>query len=151
MRAHQEKELNANKHEEAPDKWLYEYCIVRYLPRPERGEFVNIGLLMMCKRQKWLKGKILIDPDKLKALNPGLDLECLKTQTALFEKKDVPQRDIPVEEKYRWLAAEKSASIRVSPSHPGLILESQMDPELKEMPDLILESEFIRLFRLLVM
>lgn len=131
---------------EALDKWLYEYSLVRYVPRPDRGEFINIGLIMLCKRQKWLFGKILLNPDKIKALNPDANLEFLKNQTSLFLRTDIPQKDIPVEEKYRWLAAEKSASIRVSPSHPGLIPTQKNGSEDSS----VLEAEFNRLFSLLV-
>lgn len=130
----------------APDDWLYEYAVVRFVPRPERGEFLNIGLVMMCKRRKWLKGMVMLDEERILQLFPGADLETLRRQSSLFEKKDVPQPDLPVEEKYRWLTAVKSASLRVSPSHPGLI--SHPDESSWEKS---LQSEFERLFAELVM
>ena len=105
----------------AADELLYEYAVVRYMPRPERGECVNIGLVMMNKRKRWLKGKIKLVQEKIRAIHPNADIEYLKKQAALFERKDVPERDLAIEEKYRWLTAVKSASIRVSPSHPGLL------------------------------
>ena len=126
------------------DEFLYEYAIVRYSPIPERGECVNIGLVMMNKRKKWLKGRIKINPDKLLALFPNADLTTLERQAGLFERTDVPAQDLPTEEKYRWLTAVKSAAIRLSPSHPGIILES------REYSDKIMEEEFSRLFSLLV-
>ncbi|MCH5231746.1 MAG: DUF3037 domain-containing protein [Muribaculaceae bacterium] len=132
---------------EVPDKWLYEYCMVRYLPKAERGEFVNIGLLMMCKRQKWLKGRILLNPEKLRAIHPGLDIENLQRQAALFERTDVPGRELPVEEKYRWLSAEKSACLRVSPSHPAMLPPQAVADKTAEDA---LASEFDRLFNALV-
>lgn len=130
----------------APDDWLYEYAVVRFVPRPERGEFLNIGLVMMCKRRKWLKGMVMLDEERILQLFPGADLETLRRQSSLFEKKDVPQPDLPVEEKYRWLTAVKSASLRVSPSHPGIVChpdESSWERSL--------QSEFERLFAELVM
>lgn len=131
-----------------PDERLYEYAIVRYMPRPHRGEFLNIGLLMMNKRRKWLKGCIHIDEERLKTLNPNADITTLKNQCKLFERKDVPEASLPVEEKYRWLAAEKSASIRISPSHPGLLNISANIPE----PNIseLMEEEFQRLFNELI-
>ena len=128
------------------DKWLYEYFVVRYMPCPERGEFLNIGLVMMCKRQKWLKGLIWIDEEKLRTFHPNANISQLERQTSIFERKDVPGKDLPVEEKYRWLAAEKSASVRVSPSHPGLINPSEVVPDLA-----LLDLEFERLLRTLVL
>lgn len=122
-----------------PDERLYEYAVVRYVPRVDREEFVNIGLIMMCKRRRWLKGEIKLDKVRLCAFDPQVNLSSLEKQASLFTRIDVPSGEIPVEERYRWLAAVKSAVLQVSPSHPG-ILTSEND----------LEVEFERLFRDLV-
>lgn len=132
---------------EVPDGFLYEYALVRYVPSVERGECINIGLVMLCKRRKWLKGEIEINPDKILALNSRADINGLKVQSMLFERTDVPYKDLPVEEKYRWLAATKSSVIRVSPSHPGLI---KVDSGDSRKPIDILEEEFRTLFDSLV-
>ena len=131
----------------AADDWLYEYSIVRYVPRPERGEFLNIGLVMMNKRRRWMKGMIVINEKKLLTLFPDIDLNSLLLQASLFERDDAPQKELPVEEKYRWLTAEKSGCIRVSPSHPGIVI----NPEDKELTaEEIMNEEFERLLNLLV-
>lgn len=122
-----------------PDERLYEYAVVRYVPRVDREEFVNIGLLMMCKRHKWLKGTILLDAERLRAFDRKVNVDTLKTQSEIFTRSDVPSRDIPVEERYRWLTAVKSAVLQVSPSHPGLL-----------SPAADLDSEFERLLSELV-
>lgn len=129
-----------------PDERLYEYALVRYMPRPERGEFINIGLLMMCKRKKWIKTEIYLPEEKIRMLAPDVNMDVLKHQAALFLRADVPEAHLPVEEKYRWLSAVKSAAIRVSPSHPGLIMSH---PE-EAIDNVTLENEFHRLFSLLV-
>lgn len=103
-----------------PDYALYEYSIIRYVPRVERGEFLNIGLIMMCKRRKLLISKIKIDEDRIRSLFPYADIPLLRRQAALFECYNVPFPDIPVEESYRWLTAVKSAVLQTSPSHPGI-------------------------------
>lgn len=130
----------------APDEKLYEYAVIRYVPRVDREEFVNIGLVMMNKRKKWLKALVILDEERLKALYPSSDLECLKIQSRLFEMKDVPAQDIPVEEKYRWLTAVKSACLQVSPSHPGLLNDFHDSDVTKAM-----EKEFERLFAQLIL
>lgn len=133
---------------EIPDEWLYEYAIVRYVPRADRGEFINIGLLMMNKRKKWMKGKIFLDEIRLKNFFPLVNIDKLKSQCKLFEKQDVPSGNIPIEEKYRWLTAEKSATIRISPSHPGIVnIKNFSDMEDKD----VLLKEFERLFHELVL
>lgn len=132
----------------APDDLLYEYAVIRYVPRVDREEFINIGLIMMNKRHRWMKSLVIIDDDRIKALYPKADLDCLKTQSKVFEFKDVPEKDIPIEEKYRWLSAVKSACLQVSPSHPGLLNSSSSD---KHDIALMMESEFQRLFSSLIL
>lgn len=132
---------------EAPDKWLYEYAIVRFVPRIDRGEYINIGLVMMCKRQKWMKGKIFLDEARIHGFFPKVEIDTLRNQVCLFEKKDIPSNDLPVEEKYRWLTAAKSAILQTSPSHPGIILNC--DKEFSDSQ--ILDKEFDRLFKELVL
>lgn len=129
-----------------PDERLYEYAVVRYVPRVDREEFVNIGLIMMCKRRKWLKGEIHLDENRLRAFDPLVNLPLLKAQASLFERADVPSGSLPVEERYRWLAAVKSAVLQVSPSHPGLLPECGRQEEASGAED----AEFRRLFGELV-
>lgn len=124
---------------EIPDDRLYEYAVLRYVPRVDRGEFINIGLVMMCKRRRWLRGAVRLDAGRLRAFDPRVSLDTLGRQAALFERSDVPSPSMPVEERYRWLTAVKSAVIQVSPSHPGIA------PPGAEM-----ETEFERLFADLV-
>ena len=131
-----------------PDEWLYEYSVIRYVPRVDREEFLNIGLIMMNKRKKWLKGKVLLNEPRLRALYPNLDYASLKNQSRLFEREDVPDKDLPVEEKYRWLSAVKSACLQVSPSHPGIA--TGMGTGEEKGADWIMTKEFNRLFSQLV-
>lgn len=139
-----------------PDEKLYEYALIRYVPRVDREEFVNIGLIMMCKRRRWLRGGIFLDEARLHAFDPQVNIESLKIQASLFMRDDVPSRDIPVEERYRWLSAVKSAVLQVSPSHPGLLVEKE-NPLDQQTPDGTSEGteerlnyEFERLFKELV-
>lgn len=130
----------------APDDLLYEYAVVRYVPRIDREEFINIGLLMLCKRRKWLQGRIFLDQKRLEAFDPRLNFEALYEQAAIFEIKGLPFPYLPVEEKFRWLTAVKSAMLQTSPSHPGIII-----PQKNEKPDSSpLQTEFDRLFDCLV-
>lgn len=132
-----------------PDEKLYEYAVVRYVPRVDREEFVNIGILMMCKRRKWLRGYIRLDEERLSAFDPKVNIESLRTQASIFMRDDVPSADIPVEERYRWLTAVKSAVLQVSPSHPGLLPSDSVSSESSSTED-CLDAEFNRLFRDLV-
>ena len=93
----------------APDANLYEYAVIRYVPKVEREEFINIGLLMMCKRRRWLRCELKIDERRIRTLCPSADIALLRRQAALFRCCDVPEPGLPVEETYRWLTAAKSA------------------------------------------
>lgn len=131
-----------------PDDFLYEYAIVRYVPRVDRQEFINIGLIMLCKRRRWLKGLIRLDQTRLRAFDPMINFEAIGQQARLFERTDLPSAELPCEERYRWLAAEKSAMLQVSPSHPGILQVA--DETTREQAVILLESEFQRLFNELV-
>lgn len=130
------------------EKILYEYFILRYVPDVERGEFLNVGLLMMCKRQKWLRGAYRIDKDKIRSSFPDADIERLECQLGVFTAGDVPADGLPVEERFRWLGAMKSAIIQCSATHPGLVLVEEHSE--KEESEKLLEKEFNRLFQRLV-
>lgn len=107
------------------EQHLYEYAIVRYVPSMERGEFVNIGLLMMCKRRRWLRARVCCNMDRIKAIAPDTDLSGLSSQCDVFHSisegrpKDHPIASLPAEERFRWLTAVRSASIVTSRPHPG--------------------------------
>lgn len=142
------------------EKIIYEYCVLRYVPDIERQEFVNIGLLMMCKRYKWLESKIEISIDRIKHLGGASNADFLKKQSMIFLRKDVPASDIPVEEKYRWLSAVKSAIIQTSASHPGIIIlntgenldkANVNNVEKRENIINLLETKFEELFKKLVL
>lgn len=126
---------------------LYEYCTIRFVADIEREEFVNVGLLMMSKRSRWMSCRILVDESRIAALAPRADLARLRSQLRLFESCEAPEAQLSVEERYRWLAAVKSALIQTSPSHPGIIpLPPGNCPEAADM----LLRKFNALFRRLV-
>lgn len=127
---------------------IYEYSVLRYVPDVEREEFLNIGLMMMCKRSRWLRIKVEIDEKRLKCLNPSCDTERLRVQTGIFKETGIPRDGLPVEERYRWLAAVKSAIIQTSESHPGILL--CRDEDSVDAVEEILEDKFMELFRRLV-
>lgn len=127
---------------------VYEYCLLRYVADIEREEFLNIGLMMMCKRFKWMRNEIFIDEDRIRNCFPKANLTLLAEQAQLFERKDVPSADVAIEERYRWMAAVKSAIIQTSASHPGIfsIDTSLSANEIKS----ILNAKFSDLFHRLV-
>lgn len=107
-------------------KYVYEYAVIRYVPRVEREEFVNVGLLMMCKPLKWIKAEIYLDNNKLKVFDCAHSVREIECQLEGFLKvasgarEGGPMAMMPVEERFRWLSAVKSACLGTSRPHPGL-------------------------------
>ena len=108
-----------------PETALYEYAVIRYVPSIEREEFINIGLAMMCKRRRWIRVEIRIPEERIKAFDvPHTIDEIAKAAGALVDvamgKKEAgPLALRPVEERFRWLTAAKSAALQTSRPHPG--------------------------------
>jgi hypothetical protein len=108
------------------DKHLYEYAVIRIVPRVEREEFLNVGVVLFCKKEKYLQVKYRLDPEKLRILSDEIDMEQLEKNLQSFQKichgtKDggpIAQMDIP--SRFRWLTAVRSSVIQTSRPHPGL-------------------------------
>lgn len=130
------------------EKIIYEYCVLRYVADIEREEFVNVGLMMMSKRYRWIRCALNIDEERIAALSRKANIERLRLQLSVFTRNDVPAPDLTVEERYRWMAAVKSAIIQTSPSHPGIIL----NPVEASRQDVIklLDQKFDELFKRLI-
>jgi hypothetical protein len=107
------------------DKHLYEYAIIRVVPRVEREEFVNIGLMLFCKRQKYLRIEYHLVPEKIKSICSEFDIDQLKKNLDSFVKIGNGNKDggpiaaFEVSERFRWLTAIKSSSIQNSRPHSG--------------------------------
>lgn len=105
---------------------LYEYAVVRYVPAIEREEFINIGLIMMCKRQRWIKSRILLPAEKISMFRSELPEDALCRQVGEIDMivsgcpEGGPIAALPVEERFRWLSAAKSSCLQTSRPHPGI-------------------------------
>lgn len=110
---------------EPKDLNLYEYAVIRFVPSIEREEFINIGLVMMCKRRRWIKVRFAIDTRRTEAFTSACDKECLNRQIDSFNRivegqsGAGPIAGLEPHERFRWLTAVRSASIQTSRPHPG--------------------------------
>ena len=122
-----------------PERNLFEYAVVRFVPSIERGEFVNVGLVMMCKRRRWLRCRFHIASERVLALFPGADIDLLRKQLVSFERisegDTSPIGSLEAHERFRWLTAVRSACIATSRPHPGHAgnLESAFDTLFNEL------------------
>ncbi|MES2780473.1 MAG: DUF3037 domain-containing protein [Bacteroidota bacterium] len=108
------------------DKQVFEYAIIRVLPRVERGEFVNAGVVVYCKKQQFLKAMIQLDEQRIKSLYKEADVLEISNHLKAFEqiclgnKAAGPIAALDVPSRFRWLTAKRSTVIQASEIHPGL-------------------------------
>jgi hypothetical protein len=102
---------------------VYEYAMVRAVPRPERGEFMNVGAIVYCATLRYLECAVAVDADRLRALDPDLDVEVLEDALrSLCQACEGtgPMAESSVGQRFRWLVAPRSTILQTSPAHTGL-------------------------------
>ncbi|MBR9920683.1 MAG: DUF3037 domain-containing protein [Bacteroidetes bacterium] len=121
-----------------PDRHVYEYAIIRLVPKVEREEFLNVGVIVFCKRKKYLRVKFYLDEARILAFSDELDLEEVQAYLKTWEyiangQKEggkIAQLDQP--NRFRWLTNSRSTIIQPSKVHVGLC----------EAPEEVLEKLF---------
>lgn len=117
------------------DKVTYEYAIIRIVPKVEREEFFNVGILLFSKRKKFLGVKYQIDQKKLAAFSEGLDITVLYDHLNAWEQvcNGAPEGgtigQFELSDRFRWLAASRSTIIQSSKTHPGLCTNPEEELE----------------------
>jgi len=102
---------------------VFEYALVRAVPRPERGEFMNVGAIVYCAPTRFLRCATEVDTERLLALDPALDLEVLADALrSMCQACDGtgPMAESTVGQRFRWLTAPRSTILQTSPAHTGL-------------------------------
>lgn len=108
-----------------PAQHTYDYAVVRVVPRVERGEFVNAGVIVCCAPQGYLHACIDLDADRVHALDPTIDIEAVRAALAAIPAICAggpgagPLGALSLRERFDWLVAPRSTSIQVSPVHTG--------------------------------
>lgn len=118
------------------DKVTYEYAIIRVVPKVEREEFFNVGVLLFSKRKQFLGVKYHIDPKKLNAFSEDLDVALLQAHLQAWEAvcHGSPEGgaigQFELSDRFRWLAAARSTIIQSSKTHSGLCEDPEAELEL---------------------
>jgi hypothetical protein len=115
------------------ERTLYEYAVIRLVPRVEREEFINIGVVLFCKRQKFGGVKYILDEQKLNAIfkEDELCFNTIKQNLHSFEqicsgdKKFGRIANLDLAERFRWLTAKRSTIIQTSPVHSGRTFDAK--------------------------
>ncbi|AQX10102.1 DUF3037 domain-containing protein [Elizabethkingia ursingii] len=104
---------------------IYEYAVIRLVPKVEREEFFNIGLVMFSKKEKYIRVEFHLCPDKFALIHSKLDYEDITQNLISFQniakgdKNGGPIALLEIPERFRWLTAVRSAVVQTSRPHPG--------------------------------
>ncbi|NIZ91148.1 DUF3037 domain-containing protein [Kineococcus rubinsiae] len=105
---------------------VYEYAVLRVVPRVERAEFVNVGVLLWCRSREHLAARTAIDPARVLALDPRADVEAVARHVAALQRVCAGEADggpAAAEARgprFRWLTAPRSTVLQTSPVHRGV-------------------------------
>lgn len=127
-----------------PDRCTYDYAVVRVVPRVERGEFVNAGVIVACTGRGVLKARIELDEARVLALDPGVDLEPIRQALAAIPAICAggaaagPIGALSLRERFDWLVAPRSSSVQTSPVHVGRCEE--LDDAIERLLDRLVRT-----------
>ena len=108
-----------------PDKFRYDYAVVRVVPKVDREEFINAGVIVSCPELSFLEARIKLNEARLLALDPNIDVELVKKHLASIPKICLGGDDagsigqLPQRQRFHWLVAPRSTIIQTSPVHTG--------------------------------
>ncbi len=110
---------------------LFEYAVIRIMPRVERGEFLNAGVILYCPKAKFLKAKYFLDKKKVEYLCGKTDIQELEDHLKIFERISKGSADagpiaqLTLAERFRWLTATRSTIVQTSKVHPGFCTDAE--------------------------
>ena len=108
-----------------PDKFRYDYAVVRVVPKVDREEFINTGVIVSCAELSFLEARIKLNESRLLALDPNIDLDLVRKHLATIPTICRGGDDagaigqLPQRQRFHWLVAPRSTIIQTSPVHTG--------------------------------
>ena len=123
---------------------LFEYAVIRFVPRPEREEFLNIGVILYCSSRKFLNMKYTLSENRIKAFYENADIDELKNFLEAFKEvccgtsANSPISKLDIASRFRWLTATRSTIVQMSKVHPGLC-DDPME-KLEKLQDELVEK-----------
>jgi hypothetical protein len=109
----------------------YDYAVIRVVPKVERAEFLNAGVIVFCTAKKFLRALVEVDEQRLRALDPGIDLDAVRAHLAAIEAiceggpEAGPIGRLSMSERFDWLTAPRSSVLQTSPVHTGMCAEPE--------------------------
>lgn len=108
-----------------PTPHTYDYAVIRVVPRVEREEFINVGVIVSCPTARHLEARIELDEARLRAFAPRLDIDALRPYLDAIvaicqgDANAGPIAALPPRARFHWLTAKRSSIVQVSPAHVG--------------------------------
>ncbi len=108
----------------------YDYAVIRVVPRVERQEFINAGVVVWCQERDVLEARIELDEARLLALHPAADIEAIRRHLASFRiicaggPESGPIGQLAKRERFDWLVAPRSTIIQCSAVHGGRCVDA---------------------------
>ncbi|ONH33224.1 DUF3037 domain-containing protein [Pseudofrankia asymbiotica] len=124
---------------------LFEYALVRVVPRVERGECMNVGVLLWCQGAGYLDLRCVLDDERLAALDPYLDLAGVRVHLDALHRVCVGGTAagaagvLSPGERFRWLTAPRSTIVQTSPVHTGVTGDPAA--ELEHLVELLVDRQ----------
>lgn len=109
-----------------PERFVFDYAVVRVVPRVERGEFLNAGVILFCPTQGFLESRIELDRARLLALDPSVDPAAIEAYLASIPavcaggERAGAIGELPQRARFHWLVAPRSTVIQTSAVHSGV-------------------------------
>lgn len=113
-----------------PEKHSFEYAVIRVVPRVEREEFLNVGVILYCSAQGFLQTRYALPEDRLRAFSAELVVSELHERLGAFERICAGRGEggtigqLPIAARFRWLTASRSTVVQTSSVHPGLCADA---------------------------
>jgi len=109
-----------------PERFAFDYAVVRVVPRVDRGEFLNAGVILFSRTREFLDARIGLDERRLRAIDPTVDLDAVRTYLDAIPKVCAGGGEpgsigaLPRSERFHWLVAPRSTVIQTSEVHSGV-------------------------------
>lgn len=113
------------------DNHLFEYAVIRIVPRVEREEFLNVGVILYASKQKFLQSMFHLNEERLRILSDKTDIEEVRAHLLSFERICMGAADggpiakLDIASRFRWLTATRSTIVQSSKVHPGFCSSPQ--------------------------
>jgi hypothetical protein len=108
---------------------VFEYALIRVVPRIERGEAINAGVIVYSQAYRYLCARIQLEELRLLAVDPEVDLDAVRAALSAIAKACTqgPLAGRPLGERFRWLTAPRSTIVQPGPVHSGLTTDPEAE------------------------